>query len=88
MNGCDLTAEALARAEDRRAVRLRGAAEDDRHARRDSLPTNQTVALDVELTQRAEDKLADAKRPFKVRLDVRATKDTRETARETIKINP
>ena len=26
--------------------------------------------------------------PFKVRLDVRATKDTRETARETIKIKP
>jgi plastocyanin len=54
----------------------------------DSLPANQRVPIDVELTQKAKNRLADAARPFKVRLDVRAKKDTRENARETIKINP
>jgi plastocyanin len=54
----------------------------------DSLTANQRARLDVELTQKAKNRLADAERPFKVRLDVRARKDTRETARETIKINP
>jgi plastocyanin len=54
----------------------------------DSLPVNQRVPIDVELTQKAQNRLAGAERSFKVRLDVRARKDTRETARETITINP
>jgi plastocyanin len=54
----------------------------------DSLPANQRVPIDVELTRKAKNRLGDAERAFKVRLDARATKDTRETARKTIKINP
>ena len=54
----------------------------------ETLPTNRRIALDVELTRKAKNRLADAERPFKVRLDVTATKDTRETAREKIKIVP
>ncbi len=54
----------------------------------ESLPVDRRVALDVVLKERAERKLADAERAFKVRLDVRATKDTSETAREKIKITP
>jgi plastocyanin len=54
----------------------------------DTLPANQRVRIAVELTQRAKNRLAGAERSFKVRLDVAARKDTRETARETIKINP
>jgi plastocyanin len=54
----------------------------------DSLPVDRRVVLDIALKERAEQKLADAERPFKVRLDVRATKDTSETARRPIKINP
>ena len=46
------------------------------------------VPIAIELTQKAKNRLADAERPFKVRLDVTATKDTRERARETIKIVP
>ena len=57
-------------------------------AERASLPTDRRVALDVELTRKAKNRLEDAERPFKVRLDTTATKDTRETARETIKIVP
>ena len=51
-----------------------------------SLPVDRSVRMDTELNSKAKNKLADAKRAFKVRLDVRATKDTRETARRTIKI--
>ena len=54
----------------------------------ESLPVDRRVALDVPLKEKAERKLADAERPFKVRLDVRATKDTSEKAREKIKITP
>ena len=36
----------------------------------------------------ASDRLEDAERAFKVRLDVRATNDTAETARRKIKITP
>jgi len=54
----------------------------------ESLPVDRRVALDVALKRKAKQKLADAKRAFKVRLDVRATKDTSETAREKIKITP
>jgi plastocyanin len=56
--------------------------------RTDTLPVDRRVALDVELKEKAKNKLADAERAFKVRLDVRATKDTRETARKKIKITP
>ncbi len=53
-----------------------------------SLAAGRTESFDIDLTQKAENKLADAERAFKVRLDVRATKDTTETAREKIKIKP
>lgn len=87
VNGCDVTlklslapriAERFGFAERRKTI----------GTERATLPMDQTVPLDVELTQKAANRLADAKRPFKVRLDVRATKDTTETARKTIKINP
>jgi plastocyanin len=55
---------------------------------RSELATNRTERLDVGLTRRARNRLADAERPFKVRVDVTATKDTRETDRETVKIIP
>lgn len=55
---------------------------------RATLPTNRRVALDVGLSRKAKNRLADAARPFKARLEVRATKDTRETVRRTIKIVP
>jgi plastocyanin len=42
----------------------------------------------VKLTRKAKRALAGAKRGFKVRLDVRATRDTSETARRTIAIKP
>lgn len=54
----------------------------------DSLPVDRRVAVDIPLKAKAERKLADAERAFKVRLDVRATKDTTETARQKIKITP
>jgi plastocyanin len=54
----------------------------------DSMPVDQRVAFDIALKEKAEQKLADAERAFKVRLDVRATKDTTETARRKIKITP
>lgn len=52
------------------------------------LPANTRVPIAIGLTRKARNRLEDAKRPFKVRLDVTATKDTRETARETIQIVP
>jgi plastocyanin len=55
---------------------------------RADLATNRTERLDVGLTRKAKKRLAGAERSFKVRLDVTATKDTRETARETVKIIP
>ena len=54
----------------------------------DSLPIDQRVAFDIALRQKAKQKLADTERAFRVRLDVRATKDTTETARKKIKITP
>jgi plastocyanin len=87
VNGCDLRAKlSLA---PKTAARFGFAERRKTIGRRTSaLPENQRVALNVPLTQKAENRLADTERPFKVRLDVRATKDTRETARETIKIKP
>lgn len=52
------------------------------------LEAGRRVRLDVALKPRAEDALADAKRAFKVRLDVRARNDTTERARKKIKIKP
>ena len=54
----------------------------------DTLPVDRSIPIDIALKEKAKQKLADAERAFRVRLDVRATKDTSETARETIKINP
>jgi plastocyanin len=54
----------------------------------DSLPVDRRVAIDVPLKQKAENKIEDAERAFKVRLDVRAANDTTETARRKIKITP
>ena len=53
-----------------------------------SLPADESRRFAIELKPKAEDALADAKRAFKVRLDVRATNETSQTARETIKITP
>ena len=53
-----------------------------------SLDPATAVDIDVKLTDRAKRRLRGAKRPFKVRLDVRAKQDTSETARRTIEIKP
>jgi plastocyanin len=53
-----------------------------------SLDPATAVDIDVKLTDRAKRRLRDAKRAFKVRLDVRAERDTDETARRTIEIKP
>jgi plastocyanin len=54
----------------------------------DSLSEGRAVPFDIELKPKPADALADAKRAFKVRLDVRATNDTASTARKKIKITP
>ena len=54
----------------------------------DELPADRNVRMDTELNSKAKNRLADAERAFKVRLDVRATNDTRETDRMKIKITP
>jgi len=54
----------------------------------DSLPSGREVPFDIDLKSKAADALAGAKRAFKVRLDVRATNDTADTARKKIKITP
>jgi plastocyanin len=86
-NGCDIKtklslapkiAKRLGYAE-RRTTIGRGSA---------SLLVDRGVRMDTELNSKAQNKLADADRAFKVRLDVRATNDTRETARRKIKITP
>ena len=87
VNGCDLTAKLTLAP--RTAKRFGFAERRKTIGRRvTSLPTNRTVTVNVPLKQVPEDRLADAKRPFKVRLDVRATNETGETAGETIKITP
>jgi plastocyanin len=87
VNGCDVrlklslaprTAERFGFARRRKTIGTESA----------KLPTNRRVALEVDLTRKARNRLDGAERPFKGRLDVTATKDTRETARETIKIVP
>jgi hypothetical protein len=53
-----------------------------------SLSTDESQRFFISLKPKAEDALADAKRAFKVSLDVRATNDTAQTAHEKIKITP
>lgn len=53
-----------------------------------SLQPSGSADVRVRLTRRARRALADAERGFKVRLDVRATRDTAETERRTIEIKP
>jgi plastocyanin len=53
-----------------------------------SLPPSGSANVPVRLTRRARRRLAGAERGFRVRLDVRATRDTAETARRTIEIKP
>jgi hypothetical protein len=87
VNGCDITLKLSL--SPRTAKRLGFARRRVTIGREsDSLPADQRVALDIALKPKAEQKLADAERAFKVRLDVRATKDTTETARQKIKITP
>ena len=54
----------------------------------DSLSAGRTVPFDIDLKQKVADAVAGTKRAFKVRLDVRATNDTADTARQKIKITP
>jgi plastocyanin len=54
----------------------------------DSLAAGRETPFDIELRAKAENALEDARRAFKVRLDVRATNDTADTARQKIKITP
>jgi plastocyanin len=54
----------------------------------DAISGGETERFFIELKPKAEDALADAERAFKVRLDVRATANTSETARRKIKITP
>jgi plastocyanin len=87
VNGCDITLKlSLA---PKTAKRL-GFAERRKTIGREStsLPAGRKVPIDIGLTRKAKNKLANAERAFKVRLDVRAAKDTTETAREKIKITP
>jgi plastocyanin len=86
-NGCDLTAKiSLA---PKTAKRLGFASRRVTIGREtDSLPEGRRVPIDIALKQKAENKLDDAERAFKVRLDVRARNDTTDTARRKIKITP
>ena len=86
-NGCDLTAKLTIAP---KTAKRFGFAERRKTIgrRATSLPTDRSVTVNVPLKQAVEDELADAKRPFKVRLDVRATNDTSETAGKKIKITP
>jgi plastocyanin len=87
VNGCDLTAKvSLAPRTAKRLGFERRRVTIGRES--DTLPVDRNVPIDVGLRRKAKNKLADAERPFKVRLDVRATNDTSETARRTIKITP
>ena len=85
VNGCDLTAKlSLAPRTAKRVGFARRRVTIGRESA--PLPVDRRVPIYVELRRKAKNKLADEERPFKVRLDVRATKDTSETARRTIKI--
>lgn len=86
-NGCDVTLKvSLA---PRTAKRFGFARRRKTIARENApLPADQRLPFDIELKAKAENKLEDAERAFKVRLDVRATNDTADTARKKIKITP
>ena len=87
VNGCDLTAKLTLAP--KTAKRFGYPERQKTIGRRvTSLPTDRTVTVNVPLKESAEDRLADAKRGFKVRLDLRATNETAETGREKIKIAP
>lgn len=86
-NGCDVT---LALSLDRRTAkrfgfRKRRTVVGDRTA---SLAAGRAGRVTVALTDRARRKLRSARRPFRIRLDVRAANDTSETARRTVAIKP
>jgi plastocyanin len=53
-----------------------------------SLGPGTATNVDIALTERAKRRLRGAERPFRLRLDVTATRDTPETARRTIEIKP
>jgi plastocyanin len=53
-----------------------------------SLPPSGSANVRVPLTRKAKRRFAGARRGFKARLDVRATRDTAETARRTVEIKP
>lgn len=86
-NGCDATLKLTlgASTAKRLGFRRRRTAIGSEKA---AIPADHTEAIDIALTRKAKRKLGKADRPFKVRLDVRATKDTSETARRTIEIKP
>ena len=86
-NGCDITLKVSLAP---RTARRFGFARRRKTIARENapLPADQRIPFSIELNPKAENALEDAERAFKVRLDVRATKDTRETARRTIKITP
>jgi plastocyanin len=87
VNGCDLTAKlSLAPRTAKRLGFARRRVTIGRES--EDLPVDRRVPIDVELRRKAENKLEDARRAFKVRLDVRATNDTSESARKKIKIKP
>lgn len=54
----------------------------------DSLSAGRTNAFDIALKPKPANRLEDAERAFKVRLDVRAKNDSADTARKKIKITP
>lgn len=86
-NGCDLTAKiSLAPKTAKRLGFARRRVTIGRETT--SLPEGRRIPIDIALKQRAANKLDDAERGFKVRLDVRARNDTTDTARRKIKITP
>lgn len=86
-NGCDLTLK-LSLAP--RTAKRFGFAERRKTIGREtaSLRAEESRRFAIELKPKAEEALADAKRAFKVRLDVTATNESSQTAREKIKITP
>jgi len=54
----------------------------------DSLSAGRTNTFDIVLKPKVANAVEDANRAFKVRLDVRATNDSADTARKKIKITP
>ena len=86
-NGCDITLKVSLAP---RTAKRFGFAERRKTIGRETatLPADESRRFAVELRPKAEDALADAKRAFKVRLDVRATNESSQAAREKIKITP